>query len=285
MNNPIQIDNRGREVRHITPPKLSDLRRTLEILPDYFNLLRVFIWRMISVRYRQSVLGVVWVAAQPIVTTLVILLMFNIIGADTSDGAPRALFLFTGVMAWQFFARSVQDGTSSLVTNSGILTKIFLPRIMFPVAAILTAWLDLLVMAVFLIAACLYFGVAFSVNLLMLPVFLVLVSATALAIAIILSPVNALYRDVSFVIPFVLQFGMFLTPVLYTSRHVPDRWQVLYHLNPLSTLIEGVRWAVLPQSPAPDPVYLAINIACIVVALVGGLLVFQKLESSVVDRI
>lgn len=272
-------------IHRITPPQLKDLWLTLRLLPSQLNLLRIFIWRTISVRYKQSILGVFWVALQPIATTVVIGFMFSIIGANTSGGAPKGLFLFVGVMLWQFFSRAVQDGTLSLLTNSAILTKIFVPRILFPMASAISAWVDLVVMLVFLMIACVLYQVPVSEKLLLFPVFLVLISLAAFTIAIILAPINALFRDVSFIIPFALQFGMFLTPVLYTSDHVPEKWRMLYNLNPLVSLLEGARWSLFPQSAPPDPTFLAINILTIFAALLLGLFLFHKLESTVVDRI
>lgn len=273
------------DVHQITPPKFSDLWQTLGALPNYTSLLRVFVLRMFSVRYRQSLLGALWVGLQPVATTLVIFFMFSIIGAETSGGAPKGLFLLIGVITWQFFARAVQDGTGSLVTNSAILTKVFIPRLLFPLASIIAAWLDLLVMLLLLLAVCVLYGIPLSGRLLVLPCFLVLVSFAALAIAIILSPINALYRDIGFVIPFALQFGMFLTPVFYTAAYVPQGWKALYYLNPMATLVEGVRWSILPESAPPDLLFLAVNVGTIIIMFMVGLVIFQKLESIVVDRI
>jgi lipopolysaccharide transport system permease protein len=273
------------QVHRITSPQLKDLWLTLQLLPSQLNLLRIFVWRTISVRYKQSILGILWVALQPIATTAVIGFMFSIIGADTSGGAPKGLFLFVGVMLWQFFSRAVQDGTLSLLANSAILTKIFVPRILFPMSSVISAWVDLVVMMIFLMIACMIYQVPVSGKLLLFPIFLILISLAAFSVAIILAPVNALYRDVSFIIPFALQFGMFLTPVLYTSEHVPEKWRVLYSLNPLVSLLEGARWSLFPQSAPPDPVFLAINVLTIFVALLLGFVFFHRLESNVVDRI
>jgi lipopolysaccharide transport system permease protein len=272
-------------VQRISPPRLSDIWVTLRVLPSQYSLLSMMVWRTISVRYKQSILGVVWVALQPIATTLVIFFMFNIIGADTSGGAPKGLFLFIGVMTWQFFTRAVLDGTASLLANSGIVTKIFVPRLLFPVASVLSACVDLFVMLVFLLIACLFYGVGLSEKLLLLPVFLIFVLLAATAISILLSPVNALFRDVTFVIPFALQFGMFLTPVLYTASRVSESWRWIYYLNPMASLMEGMRWTILPHSAAPDPLFLSINIFTILALLGSSFVLFNRLESIVIDKI
>jgi lipopolysaccharide transport system permease protein len=275
----------AKRLYRITPPRLAELWDVLASLPEYSGLFRVFVWRQVSVRYRQSILGVFWVVAQPVATTLVVFFMFRIIGADTSGGLPQGLFLLVSVMMWQFFARSVQDGTMSLRVNSQILTKIYFPRVILPLSGVLTAWFEIVVMLAMLAVVCLYQGVPFSPRILLLPVFLVLISFAALSVAMWLAPLNALIRDITFILPFALQFGMFATPVLYTGQLVPPRWHLLIYLNPMTSLIEGVRWTIFTQSAMPDLGFFAINIATIAALLIGGLVVFQKCEPIVVDRI
>jgi lipopolysaccharide transport system permease protein len=269
----------------IAPPRMSDLWQTLQQLPLQLPLLRVLVWRFAVARYLQSVLGILWLAIQPLVTTLVFLFMFNIISINTSDGSPKGLFLLLGLVVWQFFNRAVQDATSSLVGNRGILTKVYLPKLIFPIASVLAAWFDLLVMLAMLAIVMLVMGVPITERVLLLPVFLLLVTGAALAIGIALSSINALYRDVGFALTFGLQLGIYLTPVLYATKFVPEKWRALYYLNPLATLFEGVRWSVLPASPPPDLTFLWINIMTIVVGLVVALVVFQRLDAEIVDRI
>ena len=277
--------SRDRSVVIITAPRLGDFWGMLFSLPAYVGLFRVFVLRQISVRYRQSVLGILWVVIQPVATTLVVLFMFKIIGADTSGGMPAGLFTFVGVLTWQFFSRGVQDGTMSLRNNSNILTKIYFPRIILPISGVLTAWFEIAVTIALLLLICVVQGIPISSRVVMLPVFLVLLSLTALAISLWLAPLNALIRDVTFILPFALQFGMFASPVLFGEQLVPDKWKLAFHLNPVSTLIEGVRWSIFRDQPAPDMLYLAMNTGTIFVLLLGGLVVFQKFESPVVDRI
>jgi lipopolysaccharide transport system permease protein len=272
-------------VTKIAPPQFGDIWHDLKILPKYLPLFRTLIWRFVIVRYLQSVLGVLWALLQPVATTLVLLFMFNIIRINTSDGGNAGLFLLVGVVVWQFFARAVQDATGSLVANSGILTKIYLPKIMLPSAAVVAAWFDLAIIMSFVLIAFLALGVPLSERLLLLPVFLVLISLAALALGIGLSAINALYRDVGFALPFALQIGFYVTPVLYSTRFIAPAWRPLYYLNPMASLVEGVRWTLLPASPSPDPFYLALDIGLIVAVLVSSVLLFQQLDSEIVDRI
>jgi lipopolysaccharide transport system permease protein len=275
----------GSEIHLVSPPQLSDLWRDLKAVPFYLPLFKVLVWRAISLRYTQSYFGLVWVIMQPIATTVVVLFMFGIIRANTSDGSNPGLFLFTGIMTWQFFVRGLQDTNGSLLGHSGILTKIYLPKIMLPFAMIIAAWFDTLIMIVLLLVACLLIGNPLSERALLLPVFLSFVSLAALALGIGLAPINALFRDVGVLLPIMLQFGMYATPVLYATSFIPGRWYAIYHLNPMTSFVEGVRWSILPQSPPPDLRFLAINIVTILLLFVGSVVVFKKLESIVIDRI
>ena len=273
------------DVHIVSPPQLSDLWRDLKAFPFYLPLFKILVWRAISLRYTQSYFGLLWVVLQPIATTVVVLFMFGIIRANTSDGSNPGLFLFTGIMTWQFFVRGLSDTNGSLLGHSGILTKIYLPKIMLPFAMMLAAWFDTLIMIILLLVACAIIGNPISERALLLPVFLTLVSFAALAIGIGLAPVNALFRDIGVMLPIVLQFGMYATPVLYAASFIPGRWYAIYHLNPMTSFVEGVRWSVLPQSPPPDPKFLAINILTILVIFVASVVVFKKLEAVVIDRI
>lgn len=274
-----------KSVHKIGPPQLSDLWHNFSLLPNFMPLFKVLVWRSITLRYSQSFLGVLWVAIQPIASTIMVFFVFNIIKINTAGGAHQGVFLFSGIMTWQFFTRGLTDTTGSLLSHSGILTKIYLPKIMLPFASVMAAWFDILIMIALLFLACLVFGIPFSSRILWLPVFLTLVCFASLCIGVGLAPLNALYRDIGMILPFSLQIGMFISPVYYATRYIPDNYQWLYHLNPMVTLLEGVRWSLLPESPAPDLRYLAVNILTIVITLGISIFTYQKLESVVIDRI
>jgi lipopolysaccharide transport system permease protein len=276
---------RPRYVHRITPPALFDFWEALFSLPAYVGLFRVFVLRQISVRYRQSILGILWVVLQPLATTIILLFMFQIIGAQASKTLPAGMFLFVGVVTWQFFSRGVQDGTMSLRNNSQIITKIYFPRLVLPISGVATAWFEILVMLLLLLLVCLVQGIPLSPRIALLPAFLVLISFVALSLSLWLAPINALARDITFMLPIALQFGMYASPVLYSGNLVPERWKLLFYLNPMSTLIEGVRWSLFRDEPAPDPTLLALNVVIMLALLVSGLIAFQKLEPVVIDRI
>jgi lipopolysaccharide transport system permease protein len=268
----------------IGPPRMSDLWRTLPLLPAYAPLFKLFIWRMVSIKYKQSILGVFWIVLQPLISTFVVFFMFNMIGANTSDGPPPALFLFVGLMSWQFFSRGVQDGTASLASNGGILTKVYFPRLVLPLAAIMAGWLDMVVMICVLIVMLFAWGAVPPERVVLLPIFILFVSLAALSMAVLLSPLNVICRDVGLMLPFILQFGMYASPVLYSTQYVPTGWHLLYYANPMSSLVEAIRWSVLRDSMAPNMLYLTVNMLSVLVLLVIGLLVFQKTEALMVDR-
>jgi len=275
----------GREIHVVSPPRLADFWSDLKAVPFYLPLLKILVWRAVSLRYTQSYLGLLWAMVQPVATTLIVLFMFGIIRANTSDGSNPGLFLFSGIMTWQFFARGLTDATTSLQNNSGILTKIYLPKLLLPVAMTIAAWFDTLITVVLLLLACAVVGSPLPERVLLLPVFLALVSLASLALGLGLAPINALFRDIGVGLPIMLQFGMYATPVLYAASFIPGRWYAVYHLNPMTTLVEGLRWTVLPESPPPDPTFLAINILSIILTLAVSIVVFKKLESTVIDRI
>ncbi len=275
----------AKEIHTISPPRMADLWHDLKAVPFYLPLFKVLVWRAISLRYAQSYFGLLWVVVQPIATTVVVLFMFGIIRVDTSDGSNPSLFLFTGIMTWQFFVRGLSDANGSLLNHSGILTKIYLPKIMLPFAMTIAAWFDTLIMIALLLLACALFGTPISERVLLLPVFLSLVSLASLALGIGLAPISALFRDVGVALPILLQFGMYVTPVLYAASFIPGRWYAIYHVNPMTSLVEGVRWTILPESPAPDPVFLAVNIVTILLAFIVSVVIFKKLEAIVIDRI
>jgi lipopolysaccharide transport system permease protein len=277
-------ESRDAEGHVIAPPTLADLWRTLSVLPAYGPLFKLFIWRNISLQYKQSILGVFWIVLQPVISTFVIFFMFNMIGANTSDGPPPALFLFVGLMSWQFFSRGVQGGTASLASSGGMLTKVYFPRIIPPLATIMSGWIDMAVMICVLIVMLFAWGAVPPHRVVLLPIFIFFVSLAALSMAMLLAPINVLYRDVGLMLPFVLQFGMYASPVLYATHYVPSGWRLLYYANPMSTLIEAIRWSILRDSTAPNFMFLGVNMASVLVLLGIGLVVFQKTEGIMIDR-
>ena len=257
---------------------LSELARAHE-------LLFVFTWRQIGVQYKQAILGIGWAVISPLISTVVFSFIFGKLAAIPSEGLPYPLFVLSGLITWQYFARAITAGSNAILANSHIITKVYFPRMILPLSGVLASLVDYAVnLAVLLLLMGLY-GRAPGVTLLLLPVFLMLAVMIGFAISLWLSALNALYRDIGFMIPLALQTWMFLTPVIYPTGLVPDGWTWLTLLNPMTVVVQGARWAVLPDVMPPDLLGLAILVAEFVLLFVGGAVTFHKIDAVLADRI
>lgn len=265
-------------------PGSGRLDATLRELFEFRELLAVFTWRLVAVQYKQSILGLGWAVINPLVTTIVFSVVFGVLAAIPSDGKPYPLFILAGLTLWQYFARAVTMGSTSLVAHSGILTKVYFPRLILPISAALAVLLDLGVTLLLLLIVMLFYGVAPGAEILAAPIFIFLTMVLAIAVNLLLSALNALYRDIGFVIPFLLQIWMYVTPVIYPLSLVPERWRWVPYLNPMTSLVEGIRWSMV-GGPAPSLYGLAAGVAVTAVALFSGIAVFRRLEEAVADRI
>lgn len=268
----------------VAEPARSSLALDLRDLWEYRELLTFLVWRDVKVRYKQTVLGVAWAVMQPLLTTLAFTIFFGNLGKLPSNGLPYALFAFVALLPWQLFTYALTAGSISLVQNGHLLTKVFFPRLLVPLAAILVGVIDFCVSCGVLLLLLLYFQVPPTWNLLALPLLVVLVLGVALAGALWLAPLCVRFRDVQIVVPFLVQFWLFVTPVAYSTTLVPDRWQWLYALNPMVGVIEGFRWALLDQ-PGPIGRWLAVGGTVTVVLLIGGLAYFRRTEATFADVI
>jgi lipopolysaccharide transport system permease protein len=241
-------------------------------------------WRNLRSRYKQATLGMLWAVLQPAVQVGVFTLVFGILAKVPSEGVPYPLFALAGLLPWNLFARVMADGAVSLVANQGIITKLFFPRIYLVLAAGASAMLDALITLTLLIAAMFYFGVAPGPSILLAFPALLGVLLLSYGLAALLSAINARWRDVQHTLPFLLQIGLFVTPVLYRSTFIPERFQWMVELNPLTGLIEIFRASVLGL-PMPDSRVLALSLASSVVMIVLGVWAFRRSEAAIVDVI
>jgi lipopolysaccharide transport system permease protein len=254
------------------------------------ELLYFFVWREVKVRYKQSVVGIGWAVLQPLAMMVVFTIFFGQLAKIGSNGIPHPLFYYAGLVPWTFFQTSVNAATNSLVNNSALVTKVYFPRPLLPIASVLSGLVDFGLAFVVLLGLESFYvvrgtpGVHLSVTLLLIPFLVALLIITAVAAGLWLAVLNARYRDLRYAVPFVLQFLMFLSPVVYPASRVPERWQWLYALNPLSGIIEGFRWA-LTRTGDPRGVMLAISSGMVVLALFAGLRYFRKWEGTVADVI
>jgi len=267
----------------IEPPRgWFDLR--LKELWEYRELLYFFVWRDVKVRYKQTFVGVLWVVLQPLLTMGVFTLFFGRLAKLPSDGLPYPVFYFAALVPWAYFSTALQSCTNIVVDNQRVITKVYFPRLVLPLSAVVSGLVDFAIgFGVLLVVTAIY-GIKPTLAILWLPILLLLAVLTALGVGLWMSALNALYRDVRYVVPFLIQFWMFASPVAYPSSLVPQRWRWLYGLNPMAGVIDGFRWAFTGHGAAPGPLMLASASAVMIVA-VGGLLFFQRMEGAVADRV
>ena len=212
---------------------------------QHLELLYFLVWRDVKVRYKQTALGIVWVVIQPLLGALIFTVIFGKFAQMPSDGLPYPVFVYAALVPWTFFAAAVTRSISILVTDAELISKIYFPRLILPLAAIVSSLVDFVCAFVVLLGLMWWYRVSPTAALITVPLFLVLAAMTALALALWLGPLNARYRDVGHTVPFLLQAWMFASPVVYPVSLVPEQWRVLYGLNPMAGVIEGFRWALL----------------------------------------
>jgi lipopolysaccharide transport system permease protein len=260
--------------------RLADPRE----LVRYHEVLAALCWRDIAVRYKQSAIGVAWAILQPVGTMIVFTVVFGGLVKVSTDGIPYPVFSYCGLLPWLFFQRALVQGSNSLVSFGSVLTKVYFPRLIAPVSVVLPGLFDFGVAFVVLVLMMLWFGIIPGWPVLLLPAFLLLATLAALAVTLWLSVMNVEYRDVQHALPFLAQVWMFVTPVAYPASLVPEQWRILYALNPMATVIEGFRWALLHgPSPALDSIF--VSTAVTVVVLISGLAVFDRFTRTYADRV
>jgi lipopolysaccharide transport system permease protein len=267
----------------IEPPRsLFELR--LGEVWAYRELLYFFVWRDIKVRYKQTVIGIAWVVLQPLMTMGVFTLFFGRLAKLPSDGLPYPVFYFSALVPWTYFSTALQSCTSVVVDNQRVITKVYFPRLVLPFSAVVSGLVDFAIGFAVLFVVTSIYGIKPTLAALWLPVLLLLAVLTALAVGLWMSALNALYRDVRYVVPFLIQFWMFASPVAYPSSLVPQSWRWLYGLNPMAGVIDGFRWAITGRGQAPGLLLLA-SASAVALILLGGLFFFNRMESSVADRV
>jgi len=249
----------------------------------YRELVVFLTWRDIKVRYKQAALGIAWAVLQPLFTMIVFsVILGNWLNVPTENDIPYPVFSFVALLPWQLFASTLQRSGTSLVSSANLLTKIYFPRLVIPIAAVGAGLVDFFISFVVLIGLMLYYHLPFTLNMLWLPLLVVLALITALSIGLWLSALNVQYRDVQQMIPFLIQAWFYISPVVYSSGVVPsEKWKLIYALNPMAGVIQGFRWALLDTAP-PDA-SLAVSTGVVVVLLVTGLYFFKRMERVFAD--
>jgi homopolymeric O-antigen transport system permease protein len=254
----------------------------LKELWEYRELLYFLVWRDIKVRYKQTVLGAAWAILQPFLTMVVFSIFFGKLAKIPSDGMPYPVFTFCALLPWQLFANALTASGNSLVSNQGLITKVYFPRLVIPISAVLAGLVDFCISFVVLLVMMFYYGIFPTKAVLTLPLFLLFATATALAVGLWLSALNVRYRDVRYMIPFLTQFWLFVTPVAYSSSLVPETWRTLYGLNPMAGVVEGFRWALIGKTGGIGPLML-ISALSVAMLLIGGLVYFRLMEKTFAD--
>src|SRR6266851_5514105 len=220
---------------------------------DYRDLLFFLAWRDISIRYKQTVLGASWAVIQPFLTMILFTIFFGKLAAVPSEGVPYPVFTFAALLPWQYFSTTLGNVANSLVNNSNLLSKVYFPRLLIPIASLLPPAVDFVIAFLVLLGMMIFYHLSPTSHVVWLPLFMLLALVTTLGAGLWLAALNVKYRDVRYIVPVMVQFGMFVSPVAYPSSLVPAPWRTLYALNPMAGVIEGFRWALLGTNTAPGP--------------------------------
>jgi len=254
----------------------------LRELWHYRELVYFLTWRDIQVRYKQTVLGVAWIVLQPLLTTLVLTVIFGNLARLPSDDLPYAVFAMAALVPWNFFAGAFSRGSLSLVGSANLISKVYFPRLAIPIASVLAGFADLGIALLVLFGLALYYGLLPTAALLSLPLWLLLALGAALGVGLWLSALSVQYRDVGHVVPFFVQLWFYATPVVYPVSLVPERWRIWLGLNPMASVAEGFRWAVLGKA-APPVGMLLLSVGVVAALLISGAFVFRRMERTFAD--
>jgi lipopolysaccharide transport system permease protein len=265
---------------HISPPK-KWIPVNLRELWNYRELLFSFTWRDVKIRYKQTALGFLWAIIQPLFMMIIFTVFFGRLAKIPSDGIPYPIFVLAALLPWTLFSEGITRSTSSMITNANIMTKVYFPRLIMPVSGVLSPLVDFVFSFLILIVMMAIYGFVPTLNILVLPLFILLALATSLGLGLWLSALNVQYRDFQYTIPFLIQLGLFASPVVYSASLVPEPVRFLYGLNPMAGVIEGFRWALL-GTEMPGAMIL-VSVGVVIVLLVSGAFYFRKMEQYYAD--
>jgi lipopolysaccharide transport system permease protein len=254
----------------------------LDELWNYRELLYFFIWRDIKVRYKQTAIGAAWAVLQPLLTMLVFSLFFGRLAHIPSDGLPYPVFYYSALLPWMYFSAALQNATNTIVDNQRLITKVYFPRLILPFSSVLSGMVDFAISFLMFVVMMIYYGIRPTAAAFWIPAFLLLAVLTALGVGLWLAALNALYRDVRYVLPFLVQIWMFASPVAYPSSLVPQKWRWLYGLNPMAGVIEGFRWSLTGHGQAPGGLFF-VSLAVVIAIFLSGVAYFQKMETTIAD--
>lgn len=256
----------------------------LKELWEFRELFYFLAWRDIKVRYKQTALGASWAILQPLLSMLIFTLIFGILAKIPSDGLPYPLFVYSALLPWQLFVYALTQSSNSLIENARLISKVYFPRLVVPLASVVAGVVDFFIAFSILILLMFYYGVVPTWGVLALPFFLILALGAAMSVGLWMSALNVKYRDVRYTVPFLAQAWMFATPIVYPSSMIPEAWRWLYGLNPMAGVVEGFRWALLGTEILHLPLIL-VSTGVVVIGLVGGLYYFKRMEKMFADLV
>lgn len=278
---PASVDDRLVPYVRIEPSR-GWVSLKLRELWEYRELLYFLVWRDIKVRYKQTVLGAAWAIIQPFFTMVVFSLFFGRLARIPSDGIPYPIFSYSALVPWTFFANGMSQAATGLVSHANLIRKVYFPRLALPLARVLAGAVDFVLAFIVLLGMMLAYGIVPTVNMLWLPLLLLLALSTSLGTALWLSAMNVQFRDVGYTVPFITQFWMFATPIVYPSSLLPEPWRTLYGINPMAGVVEGFRWALLGTDTAPGPIIIVSSLAALAL-LISGAFYFRRMEKTFAD--
>lgn len=252
----------------------------------YRELFYILAWRDIAVRYKQTVIGIAWAVVRPFLTMMVFTIIFGRVAKLPSDGAaPYALLVLAGMLPWSLFSTALAEASTSLITNVNLISKVYFPRLIVPTAAVIVAFVDMLISLLLMVGVMIYFQFAPNWQILFLPLFALLAILASLGPGLYITALNVKYRDFRYVIPFIVQFGLYVSPVGFSSSVIPEQWRLVYSLNPVVGVIDGFRWCTLGGEATLDLRALAISMASTTFLLWLGIRKFRSMERSFADII
>lgn len=251
----------------------------------YRELFYFLAWRDILVRYKQTTLGIVWALGRPMITMLVFTLVFSKLAKLPSEGAPYPILVFAALLPWQFFSSAFSGAGDSLISNAGMISKVYFPRLVIPASALIVSFVDFLFSCVILVGLMIWYGFAPNFRMLTLPLFTLVAFAAAMGAGLWIAALNVKYRDFRIIVPFVVQVGLYISPIGFSSTIVPEQWRLLYSINPMVGVIDGFRWSILGGNTQLYWPGFLLSLALVLVMLVTGIVYFRKTEKTFADVI
>jgi lipopolysaccharide transport system permease protein len=251
----------------------------------YRELFYFLAWRDILVRYKQTAIGIAWALIRPFLTMIVFTVVFGTVAKLPSEGVPYPILVFAALLPWQFFANSLSECSTSLITNSNLISKVYFPRLIVPTSAVVVSFVDFMISGIILLGLMAWYNFVPSWRILTLPVFILVAFAAALGAGLWLAALNVQYRDFRFIVPFIVQFGLYISPVGFSSSVIPEKWRLLYSLNPMVGVIDGFRWAILGGGAQLDLPGFILSLGLVSLLLISGIGYFRKMERTFADVI